>query len=77
MYIDVYRWFWSGGQDSRWQPGAPVTVSPPSGTEVRSGPGGTGGVGRGRRLRCRRPRPGAGDVRINPGLAVRSSGSGG
>jgi hypothetical protein len=51
------------------QPGAPVTVSPPSGTEVRSGPGGTGGVGRGRRLQCRRPRPGAGDVRINPGLA--------
>ncbi len=52
------------------QPGAPVTVSPPSGTEARSGPGGTGGVGRGRRLQCRRPRPGAGDVRINPGLAV-------
>ena len=54
------------------QPGAPVTVSPPSGTEVRSGPGGTGGVGRGRRLECRRPCPGAGDsdVRINPGLAV-------
>jgi hypothetical protein len=25
------------------QPGAPVTVSAPSGTEVRSGPGGTGG----------------------------------
>ena len=52
-----------------WQPGAPVTVSPPSGTEVRSAPGGTGYVGWRRRLGSRRPRPGAGDARINPGLA--------
>ena len=28
-----------------WQPGAPVTISPPSGSEVRSGPGGPGGLG--------------------------------
>jgi len=41
---------------------------PPSGTEVRSGPGGPGGMGRRRRLGSRRPRPGAGDVGINPGL---------
>jgi hypothetical protein len=50
------------------QPGAPVTVSPPSDTEVRSGSGGTGGLGRRRRLGSRRPHPGAGDVRINLGL---------
>ena len=43
---------------------------PPSGTEVRSGPGGPGGVGRRRRLGSRRPRPGAGDVCVNPGLGV-------
>ena len=43
---------------------------PPSGTEVRSGPGGPGGVGRRRRLGSRRPRPGAGDVGVNPGLVV-------
>ena len=43
---------------------------PPSGTEVRSGPGGPGGMGRRRRLGSRRPRPGAGDVGVNPGLGV-------
>jgi hypothetical protein len=43
---------------------------PPSGNEVRSGPGGPGGMGRRRRLGSRRPRPGAGDVDINPGLGV-------
>ena len=42
---------------------------PPSGTEVRSGPGGPGGIGRRRRLgSSSRPRPGAGDVGINLGL---------
>ena len=32
--------------------------------------GGPGGVGRRRRLGSRRPRPGAGDVGVNPGLGV-------
>ncbi len=52
------------------QPGAPVTISSPSGTDVLGGPGGPGGMGRRRRLGSGRPRPGAGDVGVNPGLGV-------
>jgi hypothetical protein len=50
---------------------------PPSGTEVRSGPGGPGGMGRRRRLGSRRPRPGAGDVGVNPGLGALDQGQAG
>ena len=44
-------------------PGSPAARrsrarQPPSDTEVWTGPGGPGGIGRRRRLRSRRPRPG-------------------
>ncbi len=55
--------------DTSGSPALPRS-SAPSRTEIRSGPGGTGGVGRRRRLGSLWPRPDTGDVGINPGLAA-------